>query len=207
MHWVGPCRGRAASRSWPWWATCRRDCPRLTFPISIWSGFGKWAGSALAVAVLGLLEALAVAKSIAIQTREPLDYNRQCLAEGLANLGGGFFQCMPGSGSLTRSSINFQAGAVSRWSGVFAAAATAVLVVAFAPLAGYVPKAALAGILLVTAAGLVDIPRLRFALRTSRYDTILVLATAGGRGFFKCRVIDPCRHAAIVHHVCSPRRA
>lgn len=140
-------------------------------------------GSALAVAVLGLLEALAVAKSIAIQTREPLDYNRQCLAEGLANLGGGFFQCMPGSGSLTRSSINFQAGAVSRWSGVFAAAATAVLVVSFAPLAGYVPKAALAGILLVTAAGLVDIPRLRFALRTSRYDTILVLATAGSAVF------------------------
>lgn len=44
-------------------------------------------GSALAIAVLGLLEALAISKSIAHQTRQPLDYNRQCLAEGLANLG------------------------------------------------------------------------------------------------------------------------
>jgi SulP family sulfate permease len=48
----------------------------------------------------------------------------------------------------------------------------------FTPLAAYVPKAALAGILLVTAYGLVDWPRLQFAIRTSRYDTVLVLATA-----------------------------
>jgi SulP family sulfate permease len=160
-----------------------KGLPALHVPDFKFEWLREMAGSAVAVAVLGLLEALAVAKSLAIQTRESLDYNRQCLAEGLANLGGGFFRCMPGSGSLTRSSINFHAGAVTRWSGVFAAAATAVILVSFAPLAGYVPKAALAGILLVTAAGLVDIPRLRFALRTSRYDTILVLATAGSAVF------------------------
>ncbi len=138
----------------------------------------EMSGSAAAIAVLGLLEALAIAKSLAAQTRQPLDYNRQCLAEGLANLSGGFFQCMPGSGSLTRSSINFQAGAASRWSGVFSAAATALIMLLFTPLAAYVPKAALAGILLVTAYGLVDWPRLQFAIRTSRYDAVLVLATA-----------------------------
>jgi SulP family sulfate permease len=138
----------------------------------------QMAGSALAVAFLGLLEALAIAKSIANQTRQPLDYNRQCLAEGLANLGGGFFQCLPGSGSLTRSAINFQAGAVSRWSGVFAAGAVALVVILFAPLARFIPTAALAGILLVTAAGLFDRRRLARACRASRYDAGLVLATA-----------------------------
>ena len=135
-------------------------------------------GSAAAIALLGLLEALAIAKSLAAKTRQTLDYNRQCLAEGLANLSGGLFQCMPGSGSLTRSAINFQAGAVSRWSGVFSAAATALIMLLLAPLAGYVPKAALAGILLVTAYGLVDWARLHYAIRTSRYDAVLVLATA-----------------------------
>ncbi len=138
----------------------------------------EMSGSAAAIALLGLLEALAIAKSLAAQTRQTLDYNRQCLAEGLANFAGGFFQCMPGSGSLTRSAINFQAGAVSRWSGVYSAAATAVIMLALAPLAAYVPKAALAGILLVTAYGLVDWPRLQFAVRTSRYDAVLVLGTA-----------------------------
>jgi SulP family sulfate permease len=152
--------------------------PSPHLPVFKFAWIGQMSGSALAIALLGLLEALAVAKSLALQTREKLDYNRQCLAEGLANLSGGFFQCMPGSGSLTRSTINFHAGAATRWSGVFSAAATALIVVLFAPLAKYLPTAALAGILLVTAAGLVDWPRLKFALRTSRYDAILVLATA-----------------------------
>src|SRR5262249_40289587 len=129
-------------------------------------------------ALLGLLEALAIAKSIAARTREPLDYNRQCLAEGLANVGGGFFQCMPGSGSLTRSAINYQAGAATRWSGLVAAAAVAGTLLLFAPLARYVPKAALAGILLVTAWRLVDRPRLLYALRATRFDAGLALATA-----------------------------
>jgi SulP family sulfate permease len=135
-------------------------------------------GSALAIAFLGLLEALAIAKSIANTTRQPLDYNRQCLAEGLANLTGGFFQCLPGSGSLTRSAINFQAGAVSRVSGVFAAGTVALVVVALAPFARYIPKAALAGLLLVTAARLIDWKRLGYAMRASRYDAGLVLVTA-----------------------------
>jgi SulP family sulfate permease len=139
---------------------------------------GDLAGSSLAIALLGLLEALAIAKSIASQSRQPLDYNRQCLAEGLANLTGSFFQCLPGSGSLTRSAINFQAGAVSRMSGVFAALAVAVVVALLGPLARFIPKSALGGVLLVTAAGLIDWRRLLYALRASRYDAGLVLVTA-----------------------------
>ena len=138
----------------------------------------QMAGSAAAIAFLGLLEALAIAQSIAHKTRQPLDYNGQCLAEGLANLGGGLFQCMPGSGSLTRSSINYQAGAVTKWSGVFSAATVALVVIVLAPLAHYIPKAALAGLLLVTAAGLVDWQRLRYSLRASQYDAALVISTA-----------------------------
>jgi len=135
-------------------------------------------GSALAISFLGLLEALAIAKSIAHQTRQTLDYNKQCLAEGLANLTGGFFQALPGSGSLTRSAINFHAGGVTRASGVFASGAVALAVVLFAPWARFIPKPALAGLLLITAARLVDWQRLHYALRASRYDAGLVLITA-----------------------------
>jgi sulfate permease, SulP family len=135
-------------------------------------------GSALAIAFLGLLEALAIAKSIATYTRQQLDYNRQCLAEGLANLAGGFFQCLPGSGSLTRSAINYHAGAVSRFSGVVSAGTVALVVVSFAPYARFIPKAALAGLLLVTASRLIDWKRLSYAVRASRYDAGLVFVTA-----------------------------
>jgi SulP family sulfate permease len=152
--------------------------PAPRIPEFPWAWVPHMATSAAAIACLGLLEAMAISKSIANRTREPLDYNRQCLAEGLANLGGSFFQCLPGSGSLTRSAINFQAGAVSRWSGVFAAAAVALVIVLFGPWARFIPRPALAGILLVTAAGLIDWQRLRYALRASRFDAGLVLATA-----------------------------
>jgi SulP family sulfate permease len=156
----------------------RAGLPEFHMPKFRLDWMHEMSGSALAVACLGLLEALSIAKAISQQTRQPLDFNRQCLAEGLANLCGGFFRCLPGSGSLTRSAINYQAGAVTRWSGVFAAGAVAVVVWLFGPLARFIPKAALAGILLVTAAGLIDQRRIRHAVRASRFDALLVLATA-----------------------------
>jgi len=134
--------------------------------------------SALAIAFLGLLEALAVAKSIATYTRQPLDYNRQCLAEGVGNLVGGFFQSLPGSGSLTRSAINYQAGAVTRISGIYSGIIVAAVVVVLGPYARFIPKSVLAGLLFVTAARLIDWRRLAYAIRASRFDAALVLVTA-----------------------------
>ena len=157
--------------------TAKPPLPHMPL-LTRWDWMQQMSGSALAVAFLGLLEALSVAKAIAQQTRQRLDYNRQCLAEGLANLCGGFFQCLPGSGSLTRSTINFQAGAATRWSGVYAAVAVAIIVCSFGPWAAYIPNPALAGILLVTAAGLIDRRRIAHAVRASRFDALLVLATA-----------------------------
>lgn len=136
------------------------------------------APDSVAIAFLGLLEALAIAKSIATSTRQPLDYNRQCLAEGLANLAGGFFQCLPGSGSLSRSAINFQAGAATRMSGILTAAFVAVAVLFLAPLARYVPKPALAALLLLTAARLIDVKRLVYTIHATRMDARVLIATA-----------------------------
>jgi SulP family sulfate permease len=133
---------------------------------------------AVAIAFLGLLEALAIAKSIATQTRQQLDFNRQCLAEGIANLAGGFFQCLPGSGSLSRSAINFQAGAATRFSGILTASLVAIAVLGLAPLARYVPKPILAALLLLTASRLIDLQRLAYTLRASRMDAGVVLVTA-----------------------------
>lgn len=133
---------------------------------------------ALAIAFVGIIEALSIAKAIAHQTHQKIDYNRQIMAEGLANLGGGFFQSLPGSGSLSRSAINFQSGAMTRFSGIISAATVAVALLLFAPLLRYVPQPALAGLLLVTAARLVDFKRLIYTLKASRYDAGLVVVTA-----------------------------
>lgn len=159
------------------WPAFPATLPSFHIPQFEMAWLRPLSGSALALAILGLLEALAIAKSIAARTRQPLDYNWQCLAEGLANLGGGLFQCMPGSGSLTRSAINFQAGAGSRMSGVISALAVAVSVLLFADLARYVPRPALAGILLVTAWRLIDRRRVIYCFRASSYDGWVAGAT------------------------------
>jgi len=152
--------------------------PGFHIPEIRWHWFKDLFGSAAAIAVLGLLEALAIAKAIAQKSGQALDYNRQILAEGIGNLVGGFFRAMPGAGSLSRTAINYQAGAVTRVSGVFAAIIVAIVVLAFGPLTAYIPKAALAGLLIVAAARLFDIARLRYIVRGSRYDALLLIVTA-----------------------------
>jgi SulP family sulfate permease len=136
------------------------------------------ASGALAIAVLGLLEAISMAKALSAVSHQKLDMNQQCLSEGLANLAGSFFQCMPGSGSLTRSAINQQAGAVTQWSGIISAVTVALVMFAFAPYARFIPRAALSGILMVTAWNMVDWRALSYHLRTTRFDAAIVLATA-----------------------------
>jgi SulP family sulfate permease len=152
--------------------------PKFSWPHLDFERLQGLSESALAIATLGLLEALAMAKHLASQTGERFDLNQQCLGQGLANLVGSTFQCMPGSGSLTRSAINHQAGAQTQWSGVWSAAATALTVVLFAPYAQYVPRAALAGILMVTAISMIDWRALPFHLRATQFDAFIVLTTA-----------------------------
>ncbi|MGD0116613.1 MAG: SulP family inorganic anion transporter [Candidatus Binatus sp.] len=148
----------------------------------------KWAGelasNSLAIAFLGLLEALSIAKAIANETGQKFDFNKQCLAEGLANLTGGFFRCLPGSGSLSRSAINYQAGALTRFSGIISASAVALAVLALAPLARFVPKPALAALLLLTAARLIDPKRIAYTIRATWLDaTVLALTAITGLAF------------------------
>lgn len=152
--------------------------PSFKLPELMPEYLGTLSESALAIATLGLLEALAMAKHIAAKTGQKLDLNQQCLSEGLANLSSAFFQGIPGSGSLTRSAINQQAGAFSQWSGVWSAAAVALITILFAPFAQYIPRPALAGILIVTAFGMIDWKGLPFHLKATRFDAFIVAATA-----------------------------
>jgi sulfate permease, SulP family len=134
--------------------------------------------SAGTIGVLGLLEALAIAKSVAHSSRQTLDYNRQCLAEGIGNLVGGFFRCMPGAGSLSRTAINYQVGAVSRLSSIVTAVVVGIIVLLLGPLAAYIPKSVLAGLLIVASSRLIDIKRIRYTATASYADVALLVGTA-----------------------------
>lgn len=152
--------------------------PSFQLPRVDWQHVHALASSGLAIALLGLLEAISMAKAIAAFTRQKLDINQQCLSEGVANVVGSMFHCFPGSGSLTRSTINQQAGGRTQWSGVIAAVAVALTVLLFAPYAYYIPRSALAGILMLSSWRLVDRKQLLYYLRTTRFDAWIVILTA-----------------------------
>lgn len=111
---------------------------------------------AIAISIIGLVEAISIAKSISSTSRQKIDANQEFVGQGLANLVSSFFQCFPGSGSFTRSAINYHNGAVSRLAGILSGAVVALVLLFFAPFAKYIPNPCLAGVILVTAYNLID---------------------------------------------------
>lgn len=111
---------------------------------------------AIAISIIGLVEAISIAKSISSTSRQKIDANQEFVGQGLANLVSSFFQCFPGSGSFTRSAINYHNGAVSRLAGILSGAVVALVLLFLAPFAKYIPNPCLAGVILVTAYNLID---------------------------------------------------
>lgn len=111
---------------------------------------------AIAISIIGLVEAISIAKSISSTSRQKIDANQEFVGQGLANLVSSFFQCFPGSGSFTRSAINYHNGAVSRLAGIMSGVVVALVLLFLAPFAKYIPNPCLAGVILVTAYNLID---------------------------------------------------
>jgi SulP family sulfate permease len=135
------------------------------------------APKALAVALLGLIEALSIGRSIASKSRQPIDGNQEFIGQGLSNIIGSFFSSYAGSGSFTRSGINYQAGAMTPLSAVFSAILLALLLLLIAPLTAYLPIAAMGGIILLVAYHLIDVYHIRAIVRTSGEETAVLLTT------------------------------
>ncbi len=132
---------------------------------------------ALAIAMLGMLESVSIAKAIAVRTGQRIDANQEFFGQGLSNFIAGFFQCMPGSGSFSRSALQYAVGARTRLASMFCAACNAVLFLLLASQARYIPFASLAGILFVVGATLIDWRTVVRIVRSSRSDAIVCLIT------------------------------
>jgi SulP family sulfate permease len=156
--------------------------PRSLPPLSVpgreaFLSFDKLAPGALAIAILGLVEAVSIAKSIAGQTRQRLNVNREFIGQGLANIAAAFFSGYPGSGSFTRSAVNFRSGAKTPVSGIISAAAVAATILLAAPLAAELPLSALAGVLVVVAYEMVRKGDIARTIRATRSDAAVLVIT------------------------------
>ncbi len=132
---------------------------------------------AFALTLLCFSEVASSSRSIAASSGQRLDFNREFVGQGTANLVGSFCSSMVGSGSFTRTTVCYRSGARSRLGAAFSAAWTALTVVALAPVANYIPKAALAGMLVVVAYSMVDKNRLRLVWRSGSNSRFVLVGT------------------------------
>jgi sulfate permease, SulP family len=132
---------------------------------------------ALAVALLGLIEAVSIARAIAARSEQRINGDQEFIGQGLSNLVGSFFSSYAGSGSFTRSGINYQAGARTPMAAIFAALMLAVVLLVVAPLTAYLPMPAMAGIILLVAYNLIDFHHINQTLRANRSDASVLVTT------------------------------
>ncbi len=124
--------------------------PKLDFEV-----IESLMGQAIVIAIIGFMEAYAIAKTMASQTKHKLDVDQELIGQGLANLVNSFFRGYPVSGSFSRSAVNFLAGAKTGMSSVFTSAFVIVTLFFLAPLLYNLPKTALAAVVIVAVLGIV----------------------------------------------------
>jgi SulP family sulfate permease len=151
--------------------------PLARLPLFDLSLIGHLSTGALALAAIGLVEATAIARGIAAQSGQRLDNNQEFVGQGLANIICGLLSGYPGSGSFNRSALNYQAGGQTALAGVFSGLFVLAGMFLLGPLAAYVPRAALAGALIVIAIGMIDRKKIVRIWRGARGDAAIMVVT------------------------------
>jgi SulP family sulfate permease len=142
-------------------------------------------GGALTLALLGLIEAVAIARSIALSSNQKIDASQEFKGQGLSNLIASFFSSYMGSGSFTRSGINYQAGAKTPLSAIFAAVFLMIVLLLFSDYASFLPKSAMGGIILLVGYNLIDFHHIRQVIKSSGRELIVLSTTLFGALFFE----------------------
>lgn len=155
-----------------------RGLPPLTFPdLMQWRVLMPLA---VAATVLSLVESSSVARAVSTRTGQHIDADSEFWGQGLANVAAAFTGGYPVSGSLARTTINEQAGARTRASGMYGGMLLLVSLPLLAPIIDYTPVTVLAGLLLVVAYDLIDLPEIRRILRGRFGDSMAFVATLFG---------------------------
>lgn len=160
------------------------NLPPFKVPDLNYENVSKLSSGAMVLALLGLIEAVAIGRAIALHTHQRIDGNQEFIGQGLSNLIASFFSSYAGSGSFTRSGVNFQAGAKTPLSAIFASVFLMVVLLLFAQYASYLPKAAMGGIILLVGYNLIDFHHIKQVYKSSGKELIVLMVTLLGTLFF-----------------------
>lgn len=151
--------------------------PQMTFPMVNFPLVADLLPSAFALALLGLIEAVSISRSIAVKSYQRIDGNQEFFGQGLANAVGSCFSCYVGSGSFNRSAINYDAGAKTPLALVFTSLLILMILVFLPTATRYLPMPAMAGTILLAGYNLFDFAHIRIISKTSRNELTIIVVT------------------------------
>ena len=151
--------------------------PPLTLPGFAPDLIHQLAIPAILISIIGFVESISVAQTLAAKKRQRIDPNQELIGLGAANLGAAFTGGYPVTGGFARSVVNFDAGAETPAAGAFTAIGLAIAALALTPLVYYLPNATLAATIVVAVLSLVDFSILKKTWSYSRADFTAVAAT------------------------------
>ena len=151
--------------------------PAITLPSldqSLWLGLLP---AALLISLVGFVESVSVAQTLAAKRRQRIDPNQELIALGMANLGAGVSGGSPVSGGFSRSVVNFEAGAATPLAGAFTALGIVLATLLLTDLLAFLPTATLAATIIVAVGTLIDLPAVKRTWQYSRSDGVAMVAT------------------------------
>ncbi len=154
-----------------------RGLPPLTWPsfdMSVWSSLF---GSAVLISVIGFVESVSVAQTLAAKKRQRIVPDQELIGLGASNIAAAVSGGYPVTGGFARSVVNFDAGAETPAAGAFTAIGIALAALALTPLLFFLPKATLAATIIVAVLSLVDFSVLKTTWAYNKADFAAVTAT------------------------------
>ncbi|WP_057462115.1 sulfate permease [Pseudovibrio sp. POLY-S9] len=154
-----------------------QSLPPLSMPSFSSELIGALFIPALLISIIGFVESVSVAQTLAAKKRQRIDPDQELIGLGAANLGAAFTGGYPVTGGFARSVVNFDAGAETPAAGAYTAVGLAIAAVSLTPLIFFLPKATLAATIIVAVLSLVDFSILKHSWSYSKSDFSAVAAT------------------------------
>ena len=160
--------------------------PKFGLPTVSWDSITALISAAFVISLVGFMEGITIAKSIAATTHQRIDPNQELLGQGIANIVGSFNQSFPVSASFSRSAVNFRAGAITGMSSVFAGLIVLLTLLYLTPLLFYLPQTVLAAIIMMAVASLINLKGIKHAWQAHKHDGVAAIVT-----FFATLIFAP----------------
>lgn len=151
--------------------------PPLSYPDLSIDTLQKLFSAALIMTLLASTEAMAIARAIALKTKDNFNANQEFIGQGLANICGAFFSAYPASGSFNRTGVNLASGAKTPLAAICAVLFLVILLAFLSPLAKHIPYVVIASLLLVVAWNLIDLQQIRHEIQMGPSEWIPMLVT------------------------------